>query len=248
MASFLTNNIIKLDSISSTNRYAYDLLKKGNLKGGDVVVAMHQKIGVGQVGKKWESEHGKNLLMSIILSPVIKIDKQFDISICISLALYDCVKKYINKDIRIKWPNDFFILKQKIAGISIKNIVKGKTIKNTIVGIGLNVNQTQFEDYVPKATSIKNVTNKIFKIDEIRDELLSCIQERFYYLKLKEFTEMKREYIKLLYGFNLWADYEVKSKKLRGKIIGIDNIGKLLFQSQEEKIESLGMKEICFLF
>ena len=96
MASFFTDNYIKLDSTTSTNNFTYNLLKSGKIKEGTVVTALYQSKGQGQIGVKWESEHGKNILMSIVLSPDILLKNQFHLNICISLALHDFAKKYFN--------------------------------------------------------------------------------------------------------------------------------------------------------
>ena len=124
MASFFNTKLIKLEEPLSTNDFAYKLLKKGKIKEGTVILSQFQKQGKGQRGAKWESEYGKNILMSIVLSPDILVTDQFQLNICISLALYDFSKKYFLEKIKIKWPNDLLIENEKLAGILIKNIVK----------------------------------------------------------------------------------------------------------------------------
>ena len=94
MASFFNTKLIKLEETSSTNDFAYKLLKKGKIKEGTVILSQFQKQGKGQRGARWESEYGKNILMSIVLSPDILVSDQFQLNICISLALYDFSKKY----------------------------------------------------------------------------------------------------------------------------------------------------------
>ena len=248
MASFFTDNYIKLDSATSTNNFAYNLLKSGKIKEGTVVTALYQSKGQGQMGLKWESEHGKNILMSIILSPNILLKNQFHLNICISLALHDFAKKYFKKEPKIKWPNDLLVDRKKLAGILIKNIVKSFTIKDAIVGIGLNVNQIKFKHYSLKATSMKKLKEKDFDIEKLRKELLDCIEERYLQFKQGEVEKMREEYITVLYGINQWKDYRINGRKIKAKIVGIDNIGRLLLEMENGKTKSFSLKEISFLF
>ena len=248
MASFFTDNYIKLDSTTSTNNFAYNLLKSGKIKEGTVVTALSQSKGQGQIGVKWESEHGKNILMSIVLSPDILLKNQFHLNICISLALHDFAKKYFKKEPKIKWPNDLLVDRKKLAGILIKNIVKSFTIKDAIVGIGLNVNQIKFKHYSLKATSMKELLEKELDIEELQKELLDCIELRYLQLKRKEFVKIREEYVAVLYGFNQWGYYEIESGKIKAKIIGIDEFGILLLEMENGKIKSFSLKEISFLF
>ena len=248
MASFFTDNYIKLDSTASTNNFAYNLLKSGKIKEGTVVTALSQSKGQGQMGLKWESEHGKSILMSIVLSPDILLKNQFHLNICISLALHDFAKKYFKKEPKIKWPNDLLVDRKKLAGILIKNVVKYSTIKDAIIGVGLNVNQIKFKKYSLKATSMKKLLNKEFDIEELQKELLDCIELRYLQLKRKEFVKIREEYVAVLYGFNQWRYYEIEGGKIKAKIIGIDEFGILLLEMENGKAKAFAFKEISFLF
>ena len=248
MASSFTDNYIKLEVITSTNNFAYKLLKAGEIKEGAVITALHQSRGEGQLQAKWESDYAKNILISIVLSPNISIKNQFDINICISLALHDFTKKYFKKGVKVKWPNDLLVENEKLAGILIKNIVKTDSIKDTIVGIGLNVNQIKFKNYSLKATSMKKLLEKEFDIEELQKELLDCIGLRYLQLKRKEFEKIREEYITILHGFNQWGHYEIEGGKIKAKITGIDEIGMLLLEMENGKTKSFSLKEITFLF
>ena len=248
MASFFTDNYIKLDSTTSTNNFTYNLLKSGKIKEGIVVTALSQSKGQGQMGLKWESEHGKSILMSIVLSPDILLKNQFHLNICISLALHDFAKKYFKKEPKIKWPNDLLVDRKKLAGILIKNIVKSSTIKDAIIGVGLNVNQIKFKHYSLKATSMKKLKEKDFDIEKLRKELLDCIEERYLQFKQGEVEKMREEYITVLYGINQWRYYKIEGRKIKAKIIGINEIGMLLLEMKNGNSKSFSLKEISFLF
>ena len=139
---------IKLDSVDSTNNYALSM--KGTLpfKEGLVVTANYQTSGNGQRGRFWEGWIGDNLLISVVIEPNIPAKDQFSLSQCVALALYDFFTLY-SIDVSVKWPNDILVAKQKIAGILIQNILKGNKITHSVIGVGVNINQTKFKAYSP---------------------------------------------------------------------------------------------------
>lgn len=247
MAS-LFKHIIKLDHTTSTNTYALKLLKSQNVKEGTIICASFQSQGQGQRGVSWESEHGKNVLMSIILFPKIPIKKQFKINNSISLALYDFAKKYFQQEVKIKWPNDLLIGKNKLGGILINNIIRNGKITNTIIGIGLNVNQMQFDNYSPPATSLKKLLEKDFNIEQIQKEILDCVEFRYTNMKKEIFSEMREEYLSNLYAFNQWRNYKIQDKVMKAKIVGVDEIGQLILEFKNKKNRSFSLKEISYLF
>ena len=247
MASFFNTKLIKLEEPLSTNDFAYKLLKKGKIKEGTVILSQFQKQGKGQRGAKWESEYGKNILMSIVLSPDILVADQFQLNICISLALYDFSKKYFPEKTKIKWPNDLLIENEKLAGILIKNIVKKDKIKYTIVGIGINVNQINFAELSLKATSFKKLTDKNFDVLELQKELLICIENSYLQLKQKDFAKMRKEYLKHLFAFNDWRNYKISEKEIKAKIVGIDEVGRILLEFENNNFKAFALKEIVFL-
>jgi len=148
-----TYNIIQLDDVVSTNNFALKLKKSHLFKEGLVVISDFQKKGRGQISNTWESKRGMNLLISIVIQPNISLSKQFDLSKIASLSLMDSLLD-LGIASKIKWPNDILVCKKKISGILIDNIVSCNVITHSIIGIGLNVNQDVFNDYLPRATSL----------------------------------------------------------------------------------------------
>ena len=165
-------NIIKLDAIDSTNNYLKKMILHGGINDYTVVTAKFQTEGKGQLGTKWESEHSKNLICSVYKKNInIKVQDQFVISALVSLALVKTLRKINLSNLHIKWPNDIMSDNKKICGILIENIVMENYIKDIVIGIGLNVNQTIFNN-LPNATSIKNLIGATCSIDEILEDLL----------------------------------------------------------------------------
>tara|TARA_B110000116_G_C16793343_1_gene565132 strand:+ start:918 stop:1661 length:744 start_codon:yes stop_codon:yes gene_type:complete len=247
MASFFNTKLIKIEETSSTNDFAYELLKKGKIKEGAVIFSQFQKKGKGQRGAKWESEYGKNILMSIVLSPDILVVNQFQLNICISLALHDFSKKYFLEKTKIKWPNDLLIENEKLAGILIKNIVKEDKIKYAIVGIGININQINFDEFSLKATSFKKLIDKNFDVLELQKELLIYIENRYLQLKQESFVKMRKEYLKHLFAFNDWRNYKISEKEIKARIVGIDEAGRILLEFENNHFKAFSLKEIVFL-
>jgi len=220
---------------------------KGTLlfKEGLVVTTDYQTRGNGQREKYWESSMGDNLLISIVIEPNISIKNQFLLSKCVALALYDLLTLYTD-DVSIKWPNDILVAKQKIAGILIQNILKGKEITHSVIGVGVNVNQTEFKTYSPKATSLNLLLNKIFNISKLQEELLKCLAERIK--QLRSGADQEKEYLSALFLNNKVAAFESEAQKFMGIIQGVSQSGKLQIQLEDDNVTEFDNQEVKFLF
>ncbi len=165
--------IIELNEIDSTNNYAMRLVNEGMAEHGLTIRADFQTHGKGQHGNVWLAEESKNLLCSVILDTKgFEIEQQFLLNcltcICITEVL---MQQYNIPNVSIKWPNDIYAGKRKIAGILIENSIRGTQWTNAVVGIGLNVNQEEFSHLV-SATSMKIELGKDLKINLILKQLL----------------------------------------------------------------------------
>jgi len=240
-----TNNHIKLDSIDSTNSYVLSLQKTGVLKEGLVITANYQSGGNGQRGKTWESNINENLLLSVVIEPRISISKQFEISKIVSLSICDLLTD-LGLNPEIKWPNDILVSKQKIAGILIHNKLLGNLIIHSIIGIGLNINQMHFKDYLPKATSLQLLLNKKFDVDKIKIQLLYFLSDRIE--KYRQGQLQHEEYLKMLYLKDKVTAFETKGQKFMGIIKEVSQGGKLLIQLEDDKIAEFENQTIKYLF
>ena len=236
---------IKLDSIDSTNNYTLRMKEILPFKEGLVVTANYQTGGNGERGKSWESSIGDNLLISVVIEPNIPTKDQFLLSKCVALALYDLLNLYTD-DVSVKWPNDILVGKQKIAGILIQNILKGNKITHSIIGIGVNVNQTKFKTYSPQATSLKLLLNKTFDISIIQEELLKCLAERIK--QLRNGADQQKEYLSALFLNNKVAAFESEDQKFMGIIKGVSKSGKLHIQLEDDSVTVFDNQEVRFLF
>ena len=240
-----TKNHIKLDAINSTNEYALSLKETPAFKQGLVVTASYQSGGNGQRGKTWESIANENLLLSVVIEPNININKQSEISKIVALSVCDLLTE-LGLNPKIKWPNDILVTKQKIAGILIQNKLQGNYISHSVIGIGLNVNQMIFEDYFPKATSLKLKLNVTFDIDNIQVIFLEFLSKR-----LQEFEggiKHEEAYLEALFLKDKPAVFESGNQQFMGIIKGVTQSGKLLIQKEDDSIAEFENQQVKYLF
>ncbi|HWS60015.1 MAG TPA: biotin--[acetyl-CoA-carboxylase] ligase, partial [Flavobacterium sp.] len=159
--------LIKLDAIDSTNEFLKGLSSTLIQDSFTVVTAENQTNGKGQMGSVWNSEPGKNLIMSVLIRDfVTDINQIFDINIVVSVSIIQVLVDLNIPELSIKWPNDIMSYDKKIGGILIENSIKSDGSINSIVGLGLNVNQMNFEN-LPKASSLAVICNTTFDKEEI---------------------------------------------------------------------------------
>ena len=243
-------NIININKLDSTNSYAQRLIEQGNLHEGDVIFTLDQQNGRGQADNLWESESGSNLLISIILEPkLIPASQQFILTQLISISIVDVVKKYTqNDDIKIKWPNDIYVNNNKVAGILFQNYIKGNNIEHSIIGIGINVNQRHFYSSAPNPISIIHYTNKQISIDELLNKLLDNIGDNYEKLNLENGSlQFKSDYINNLYRYDMWAGYSDGNHTFIGKIIDVDDYGRLSIKMKSGSVKKFMFKEVEFV-
>ncbi len=245
LSSFFIKNQIKLNEIDSTSKFLLDLYKSTNIDAPVVVTADYQSKGKGRESKSWESEKGKNLLISVLLEHKISLQDQFKFSVIISLAIVDFLSIYIKEGVSIKWPNDIMINDKKIAGFIIENIVKNTVVYTSVLGVGVNINQKIFNVFSPLATSISLENNIENDLIQIKEDFLSCLEKR--YKSLNTTTNFLKEYNDLLYKKNKNLSFEINKKKNNARIVGVDDSGKLNLRFNNKKVKKFSENSIRFL-
>lgn len=241
--------IIKLNAIDSTNSFLKDLAKNTVLENFTVVVTDHQTNGRGQQENKWQSKPFKNLTFSVFIKfKDLEIQQHKYLNFAISLAIFKVIFDENLPKVSIKWPNDILSANKKICGILIENTFGGNKIKNTVVGIGLNVNQTSFSNSLKNVTSLKIENNTAYNLDELLLKIITSIEEEITLLNLKNFSFLEKNYLNVLYKKNTTTMFKDSSGVLfMGVIIGISNNGKLQIKLEDNSVKEFGVKEVSFV-
>jgi len=235
------------EKVSSTNDLASVMLRSDKPAEGTVITAAFQEGGRGQKGNSWESEPGKNLLMSVILYPLmIMPEEQFVISQMVSLAVCDLIRTE-TPHVRIKWPNDIYVRDDKIAGILIENSIMGDRLGSTVAGIGLNVNQTIFRSDAPNPISLAIVTGTGHDISLITGELLKLIDRRYAMVIMGDTATLQREYHDVLYRSGEWHLYRDNGGRFEGLIERVMPDGMLVVRKKNGKTSEYAFKEIDYI-
>jgi len=241
--------IIKLDAIDSTNTFLKDLVKTSNVENYTIVVTKNQTKGRGQHHSNWISEPNKNLTFSVLINDLkIEFQNQKYLNFAISIAIYTVLKSKEIPNLSIKWANDIMSANQKLCGILIENSLKNDIIHQTIIGIGLNVNQTKFENSLNKATSMKIVSGKNYDLESLLIDIIKELKNQIELIKNNEFKTLENNYLKNLYKKDKVAVFRNKENEtFNGIIRGISKEGLLKVELENESIKEYGIKEITFL-
>lgn len=239
-----------LASVDSTNLFANNLLSKSTPIEGTVIYTDNQYAGRGQIGSKWESAVGENMILSVILYPkFLPIQAQFKLNQIVALAVYDLLKAFISpvEQLAVKWPNDIYINDKKIGGILIENKLKGSLLASTVIGLGLNINQRNFLPDLPNPTSLLLETQKEEDTYAMIASFCEHLERRYLQLKAGQYKALDQDYLNTLYAYQEWRMYKVAETEVifKGKIIGISPQGKLQIQTTNELLEFY-FKEVVF--
>jgi len=248
MNNLLFQEIKYISSCESTNLVLNNILKEKASNDNIILRAGFQTKGVGQKGNYWESENGKNLLFSLSIGfEKLLAVNQFYLSAIVSLSIVGLLKEYLpNDNISIKWPNDIYVGKKKIAGILIENSLLGDKIKRSIIGIGINVNQEIFESDAPNPVSLSTTTGELFELDILLNEFIIEFEKYYHELEAENFMQIKDEYLCNLYQKDEICNYIIDKKIQEGVIIGVDEFGFLSMEINGQ-ISSFDIKEVKYL-
>lgn len=239
--------IIKLDATTSTNDYLKQLLIGNEVDDLTVVSCRHQTQGRGQRDYLWISEADKNLTFSILKRfNQLEAHKAFALICATSLAIYDVLNQLSIPHLNIKWPNDIMSGGQKICGILIENVFQGKFIKYSVVGVGLNVNQTLFSG-LPDATSMQLASGSHYDLDELLDQIIYRIK---HYLKdtfSDNYDALKRKYKDVLFQCGSKKKYTtVAGVSFFGVILGVSETGQLIVKNENGDVQQFNFKDIQY--
>jgi BirA family biotin operon repressor/biotin-[acetyl-CoA-carboxylase] ligase len=247
MSSFrIGNQIHHFDTLESTNNYTANKFKNGDIKCGTVILADNQTKGRGQRDKSWDSEPYSNLTFSFVLNAEKLHSRDILKPILItSIALVNFLQRH-NTKAKIKWPNDILVKNKKIAGILIENFYTGKKLNFCVIGIGFNVNQTNFGAL--SATSLALEKGKSFSIQTVLESLLYQLNLAFNSYHHASYTEVLAIYNALLWKKDKKINFVnlATSSNHQGIVKSVDNEGNIqieidgeteIFRNGEIKVE-----------
>ncbi len=241
-------SLIKLNAIDSTNNYLKQLSKEKELDNYTIVLANEQTNGRGQMGTVWSSEAGKNLTVSVLVKDLDVNDITiYEFNVLIALAAVETVVSCTDATIQIKWPNDIMADGKKIAGILIENSYKSNLTFTAVVGIGMNLNQTNF-DHLPQANSLVNITGVEWDPEFMARMLVENIEKMRAELKDNS-SELWERYNQLLFKRDVPSVFEdTIGNRFMGIITSVNEQGQLVVLEENDSIYTYELKQIKMLF
>lgn len=240
--------IITVTKTASSNSFLKELHREHHFKNPVCVTVYEQTQGRGQKGALWQAKPYENLTFSILIPDInCPPEEHFKLNMAVALIIYDVLNSFSLLNLSLKWPNDIMADGKKIAGILIENTLSRALIKDTVIGIGLNVNQIEFHK-LPKASSLKIITGKDYELLEV----LQAFTEAFSMLKTAlhstSFDTYKERYEALLFRKNRVTVFQsLNAEQFNGIIQGINTHGQLLIETEND-IKTFSLKEVSMQF
>ncbi|TXK71191.1 biotin--[acetyl-CoA-carboxylase] ligase [Mesonia sp. HuA40] len=241
--------IIKVHTTPSTNTYLKEFYRAYKQDDPVLVSCRNQTQGRGQLGAKWESIAHKNLAFSLLMPNLnLPIKDSFKISMVAAIAIHSVLQEVVNANWKIKWPNDILADSKKIAGILIENIIVGKQIKGSVIGVGVNVNQSDFGD-LPKASSLCLLKHKLFNLDVLETKLANHLKNEMEKSLNESFDLLSAKYHQTLFKRNEVAVFEFPDgEKTTGIIKSVSPEGLLQVLLEDARIREFNLKEVKLLY
>ena len=243
--------IIHIDETDSTNRWMKELIQlhpSEETQHEMVVVCDYQTAGRGCGSNSWESEPGKNLLMSVLMHPrKVSARTQFIITQIVSVALCNTLQRFLSpltthlSPLSIKWPNDIYVGDKKICGVLIENSIAGRKIKDCIIGIGLNVNQTEFRSDAPNPVSMAQLTGKEMNREEVLNAFLDELSKQC------ENRNIHRDYLRMMYRRDGMYPFETEGTRFMARVVGVNDDGRLMLEDEDGIAHLYRFKEVTFI-
>jgi len=243
---FIGKNYLKFEELTSTNTWLMERLSTQAFPEGTLVLAMKQTAGKGQRGTWWTADLFNSLTFSLLLKPIfLPISNVYDLSVCISLAIHDCLNE-LRPGFKIKWPNDIYFHNKKVAGILIENQISKTLYQNAVVGVGLNVNQSEFLN-LPNATSLKQILGVNFPVDKVLERLCETMEARYLQLRAGKYESLLKSYLKNLYWFNETRVFKTNNVEFTAAIIDVLRNGRLVLKLKDGSIQDFDIKQLSFV-
>jgi BirA family transcriptional regulator, biotin operon repressor / biotin---[acetyl-CoA-carboxylase] ligase len=234
---------VELLTVESTNNYAMGLARAAMAQHGTAVFTHEQTKGKGQRGKGWVSSKGLNLALSVMVAPtLLRGLPLFSLSMAAAVAVQELVSNYINNDVTIKWPNDIYWRDRKAAGILIENIWQGGEWLFSVIGVGLNVNQTDFGELNTRAVSLKQISGTHYEPLTLAKELCTLLDNK-YQLLCSNASDIEDQYNSHLYKINGQVRLRKEGRVFEAVFTGVNNNGQMVIHNGIEEVFNVGEVE-----
>lgn len=237
---------IALKETVSTNRYAKELPEDESLE-LTLITAEFQTAGRGAGTNKWESERGQNLLFSIIAFPQqLPTNQMFALSEVTALAICDTLSSYA-EGFQIKWPNDIYYNDKKIVGMLIENDLQGKNVRKSVIGVGVNINQTLFRSDAPNPVSLAQILGHEENCEQVLKQILEQFIHYYVMMEREQFPELHKRYMQHLYRRNALHTYADATGTFQAQIIDVEPTGHLNLEDENGRLRRYDFKEVRFI-
>jgi BirA family biotin operon repressor/biotin-[acetyl-CoA-carboxylase] ligase len=242
-------NIIKLNATDSTNDYLKSLVNSQVLENFTVVTTQNQLKGRGQMGSIWRSEPGKNLTFSVLLINTLdNVESIYNLNIAVALAILEVLKKENIPELKIKWPNDIMSANKKVGGILIENTIKNAHQIQSIIGIGLNVNQQNYVG-LPQASSLCLVSGQFYNCEELLTKIVNQLKVYTELLAQNQSLGLWEKYHHVLYKKDVPSAFENnEGLKFMGIIKRVLVNGQLEVLLHDDSLKHFSIKELKMLY
>jgi BirA family biotin operon repressor/biotin-[acetyl-CoA-carboxylase] ligase len=239
------SSIVILKQVDSTNNYAMAKVHAGMAKHGDSYFTTEQTAGKGQRGKQWDTANGVNIALSLVIEvKLLNASQQFQLLVSVALGCYDFFARYAGQETSIKWPNDIYWRDRKAVGVLIENVFQGGNWNFAVAGIGVNINQTNFDTSLKNPVSLKQITGKTFDLELLAEELKNAVLNRYDSIKKENMDSTLAEYNSHLFGLNKRVHLKKGPIHLETTIQGVSSFGQLItLDAQQERRFDFGEVE-----
>jgi BirA family biotin operon repressor/biotin-[acetyl-CoA-carboxylase] ligase len=233
---------LELPTVDSTNNYAMGMVRAGMAHHGTAVFTTEQTSGKGQRNKTWISQPRQNMALSLVLEPQPIAPDLFLLSMAMAEGTFQFFTKYVSEDVSIKWPNDLYWRDRKAGGILIENVWQANSWNYAVVGIGININQSDFGSLGHKAVSLKQIIGKESEPLQLAKELCTFLDQAFQ-VSIKNPDEIRRNYNSHLYKLHQKVKLKTGSRLFEATVKEVHAGGQLVVQHGTEERFDVGEVE-----
>ncbi|MAJ32537.1 MAG: biotin--[acetyl-CoA-carboxylase] ligase [Flavobacteriaceae bacterium] len=240
--------IIKCHTTSSTNDDLREYALENHSEETVALLAFHQKNGKGQRGRFWHAEENKSLTFSMLYKSIeIPFAQIFQIHVCVTIALIDFLNEITKQEINfyVKWPNDIMAENKKCAGILIETKSSERTVIEMIIGVGVNLNNTEFPNQLKHAVSLKQISGEQYSIEDSFNSLIERIEKKIGTIPMRDnWNGLFEKYQQSLFKRKQQIKVTYKNKALEVELQGVDESGRLVLKDRELGIIHASYEEL----